>query len=92
MKQIMIIVLLVFFSSIVSAQRILPPALQQQLAGKRQVRDIMSTVRSYYNVNQADGNSYEGDQFENSEFYWWKRWEYWAMRRLLRLPMQPTRL
>ena len=84
MKRILIIVVLFCCcSSILKAQRNLPPELERNLQGKTKVEDIMNTVRNYYGILRGDNLTNEGDQFENNEYHWWQKWEYWAMRRLL---------
>ncbi|RYE22096.1 MAG: hypothetical protein EOP51_14035 [Sphingobacteriales bacterium] len=64
------------------AQRNLTPELAARLRGKTNVEDIMNTVRNYYGIQRGD-NTNAGSEFENNDYHWWQKWEYWAMRRLL---------
>jgi photosystem II stability/assembly factor-like uncharacterized protein len=77
----MILILFCCFTTL-QAQRNLPAELEQRLQGKTKVEDIMNTVRNYYGIVRGDNITNEGDQFENNDYHWWQKWEYWAMRRL----------
>ncbi|MDB5202865.1 MAG: hypothetical protein JWQ27_2274 [Ferruginibacter sp.] len=67
------------------AQRNSPPELLQRLVGKTRVTDVMREVNQYYDFGRAhlsdEGN--DEDDFEGNDYDWWRKWEYWAMRRLL---------
>lgn len=65
------------------AQRNIPPELARRLEGKSRVVDIMQEVNTYYDYGRANiGTRNEEEAFEGSEYQRWKKWEYWAMRRL----------
>jgi photosystem II stability/assembly factor-like uncharacterized protein len=64
-------------------QRRIPPELNARLTGKTKVVDIMAEVESYYDYGRANIPAGDPGDFEYNDYEWWKKWEYWAMRRLL---------
>lgn len=67
-----------------NAQRKIPPVLQSRLEGKTKVVDIMQVVNEYYDYGRANVTNEQGEEeeWEGNDYSWWKKWEYWAMRRL----------
>lgn len=83
MKKIIIMLLLGWMSIPLWAQRNIPPELARRLEGKSRVVDIMQEVHAYYDYGRANMGAFGAEeQFEGSEYQRWKKWEYWAMRRL----------
>lgn len=65
------------------AQRKIPPELERNLQGKTRVTDIMREVNLYYDYGRKNVSEYPGQEyeFEANDYQWWKKWEYWAIRR-----------
>ncbi|MFZ4058229.1 MAG: WD40/YVTN/BNR-like repeat-containing protein [Ferruginibacter sp.] len=85
MKTLHFILLFLLYTSLneVQAQRKIPEALQRQLIGKTKVVDIMHEVELYYQNGTANlGVAGDEEAFEGNDYDRWKKWEYWAMRRL----------
>jgi hypothetical protein len=84
MKQLFSIIILLLAGFHLSAQRNIPPELEQRLQGKTKVTDIMKEVNRYYDygkTNIAQKEDGEEEDWEGNDCHWWKKWEYWAMRR-----------
>ncbi len=84
MKKLLLILSLSIIYLYTNAQRNFPPELERMLQGKTKVLDIMQEVNKYYdfgkkNIKNQDG---EEDDWEGNDYQWWKKWEYWAMRRM----------
>ena len=85
MKRIIVLVLsflMLHFS--LKAQRNIPVELENNLSGKTKVTDIMAEVNRYYDYGRKHVFDEKGDkeEWEGNDYDWWKKWEYWAMRRL----------
>ena len=84
-KKAGIFIILFCFPFLINAQRNIPDDLQRRLQGKTRVADIMNEVNRYYDYGRAniakDVNG-EDEEWEGNDYQWWKKWEYWAMRRL----------
>ncbi len=67
-----------------NAQRKIPQELQIRLQNKTKVVDIMREVNEYYDFGKANLQNEQGgeEEWEGNDYNWWKKWEYWAMRRL----------
>jgi photosystem II stability/assembly factor-like uncharacterized protein len=84
MKKLLIILTFSLLCFYAKAQRNFPPELERMLQGKTKVVDIMHEVNKYYDFGKKNvtNQSGESDDWEGNDFHWWKKWEYWAMRRL----------
>ncbi len=84
MKKIYFLFMMILAGLSVSAQRKFPPELERRLQGKSKVVDIMQEVNQYYDFGKANITSENGleEEWEGNDYQWWKKWEYWAMRRL----------
>ncbi len=86
MKRIIILTILLSIASIGAwAQHNVPAELERHIAGKTKVVDIMREVNAYYDNGRANlsATANEDEEFEGNDYDWWKKWEYWAMRRLM---------
>jgi photosystem II stability/assembly factor-like uncharacterized protein len=83
-KQLILFILNIFFVTTSIAQRNFPLELQQNLQGKTKVVDIMKEVNKYYDFGRKNVQNQDGveDDWEGNDYHWWKKWEYWAMRRM----------
>jgi photosystem II stability/assembly factor-like uncharacterized protein len=84
MKKLLLILFIIMAAFSVTAQRKIPPELERRLQGKTKVTDIMHEVNQYYDFGRANISAEERgeDDWEGNDYKWWKKWEYWAMRRL----------
>ena len=84
MKRLLFLIILFFsFHLQSSAQRRFPDELVNRLQGKTKPADIMNEVNLYYDFGRANNVKEPGeDDFESNDYHWWKKWEYWARRRL----------
>lgn len=84
MKRLFLITVFFFLGITVFAQRKIPAALQARLQGKTKVADIMREVNQYYDYGRANVQDEQGreEEWEGNDYQWWKKWEYWAIRRL----------
>jgi photosystem II stability/assembly factor-like uncharacterized protein len=82
MKQILFVIAFTCTVAGSFAQRKVPAELQTRLEGKTKVRDIMREVESYYDSGRRYVPSNSIQEFESNNYHWWKKWEYWAMRRM----------
>ncbi len=65
------------------AQRRFPAELVRNIQGKTRLADIMKEVNRYYDFGRVNITKSPGeDDFESNDYEWWKKWEYWARRRL----------
>ena len=71
-----------FFFFLAGGQKV-PPELQQRLAGKTKLVDIMREVDQFYDFGRSPSlkNNGEGEEFENPYIHW-KRFEYLNASRL----------
>jgi hypothetical protein len=86
MKRIYFLMLMtMLFNIAADAQRNVPAELERRIAGKTKVVDIMREVNAYYDNGRANisQNANDDDDFEGNDYDWWKKWEYWAVRRLM---------
>lgn len=84
MKKIFFAVVVFMLGISVNAQRKIPAELQTRLQGKTKVVDIMQVINEYYDYGRANVTNEQGEEeeWEGNDYNWWKKWEYWAMRRL----------
>jgi photosystem II stability/assembly factor-like uncharacterized protein len=84
MKKIFLLSVFFLLGITVFAQRKIPAELQTRLQGKTKVVDIMREVNRYYDFGRANVTNEQGgeEEWEGNDYQWWKKWEYWAMRRL----------
>jgi hypothetical protein len=87
MKRIYFLTLMtLLFNIAANAQRNVPAELERRIAGKTKVVDIMREVNAYYDNGRANISTNANDEdhdFEGNDYDGWKKWEYWAMRRLM---------
>lgn len=82
MKKLLFIIWLFFIADMAQAQ--LPDALQQRIAGKTRLADIMLEVDLFYRNDKdalVEKNNNKQVEFEN-DYLRWKRWEYYNASRL----------
>jgi photosystem II stability/assembly factor-like uncharacterized protein len=85
MKKIVLINCLLLLAVMVQAQKDIPAELERRLQGKARVADIMAEVHAYYDYGRAhrqESESRDEEEFEGSSYDWWRKWEYWAMKRM----------
>ena len=84
MKRILFLSILIFTLYLQSsAQRRFPDELVSRIQGKTKLVDIMREVNNYYDFGRQNVEREPGeDEFESNDYHWWKKWEYWARRRL----------
>ena len=84
MKRILFLSILIFTLYLQSsAQRRFPDELVSRIQGKTKLVDIMREVNNYYDFGRKNVEREPGeDEFESNDYHWWKKWEYWARRRL----------
>lgn len=84
MKKLLLALGFFLLGNALYAQRNIPAALENRLRGKTKVTEIMQEVNQYYDYgkrNVFDENGKE-QEWEDNDYDWWKKWEYWAIRRL----------
>lgn len=80
------LLLFFFIFQEIAAQRNIPAVLEARLQGKSKVTDIMKIVNEYYDYGRANIAKNSGNDdvdWEGNDYHWWKKWEYWAVKRLL---------
>lgn len=95
MKQPFFIGLLLLFFTVQSYAQHTPPALEQKIQGKKNLKEIMTEVEKYYAEEEAErenlkrtdpalfqnNHEAEEEEFENGLLHW-KRWEWFNQSRL----------
>ncbi|NOT50169.1 MAG: hypothetical protein HOP10_02720 [Chitinophagaceae bacterium] len=83
MKRIIFLIIVFSISYLQSgAQRRLPQDLAEQLRGKRTVAEVMDVVDRYYDFGRKVTKEPDEDEFESNDYHWWKKWAYWAKKRV----------
>ena len=84
MKKLLLFIAVLVTGYFAIAQRKVPPELELRLQGKTKVVDIMREVNTYYDYGRINVSDEQGitEEWEGNDYKEWKKWEYWAMRRL----------
>jgi photosystem II stability/assembly factor-like uncharacterized protein len=80
MKQFLAILFILSIPAAIFSQEV-PQALQQKLRGKNKLTEIMKEVDAFY-LYSADNADKDEEEFENSPYLKWKRWEWYMRSRL----------
>ncbi|MEO7313348.1 MAG: hypothetical protein ABIX01_23395 [Chitinophagaceae bacterium] len=84
MKTLVFLLSAFIFLQETAAQRNIPPALEARLEGKSKLADIMKEVNSFYDNGRKNvASNGDEDNWEGNDYNWWKKWEYWAIKRLM---------